>query len=284
MGLLNQTSRKISFNNGICSKGFTLIELIAVMVILSVLATMGASFVVKTTDAYQRTQTRALLVNTSRQALERVTRQLRIALPYSVRIVNSGQCIEFMPIVAGGNYIDGNPATTLNDPVPDVSNNALGTNQIVVAPYTSVTTFGSAKHVTIGALNSDEIYISPYISRANYSSASTSTLIQLGAAKIWQRNSINKRFYLLADPQAFCLVGTDLHFYSDIPITNTDVSVGTGASIIARNVAVVDSITAPFSLEMGSENRNTRINIALKFSSSGEAMNFTQGVLIRNVP
>ncbi|WP_039913502.1 PulJ/GspJ family protein [Cellvibrio mixtus] len=262
-------------NNGIAAKGFTLIELIAVIVILAVLASMGVTFVVKTTESYQSTQARAVLVNTSRQALERMTRQLRIALPYSVRILNSGQCIQFMPIVAGGNYLN---------PVPDASNGAPGATQIAVAPYTSVATYGAARHVAIGALNRDEIYISPYVSRANYNNASTNTLVQLGAAKIWQRNSFNKRFYLLADPQAFCLVGADLHFYSDIPITSASVSVGTGASIIARNVAVVDSVTAPFSLEMGSENRNTRINIALKFSSGGESINFTQGVLIRNVP
>lgn len=262
-------------NNGIAEKGFTLIELIAVIVILAVLASMSVAFVVKTTESYKSTQTRALLVNTSRQALERMTRQLRIALPYSIRILNSGQCIQFMPIVAGGNYLN---------PVPDASNGASGTTQITVAPYTSVPTYGAARHVAIGALNSDEIYISPFISRANYNNASTNTLIQLAAAKSWQRNSFNRRFYLLADPQAFCLVGTNLHFYSDIPITNTAVTVGTGASVIARNVAVVDSVTAPFSLEMGSENRNTRINIALKFSSGSEAINFTQGVLIRNVP
>src|SRR5688572_29003240 len=93
--------------------GFTLVELIAVIVILSIVASIGTGFVVKTTEAYQRTQSRALLVNTSRQAIERMTRQLRVALPYSIRILNGGACTEFMPISAGGNYFS---------PVPDTVN------------------------------------------------------------------------------------------------------------------------------------------------------------------
>jgi MSHA biogenesis protein MshO len=63
--------RDIALTNQINQSGFTLIELITVIVILSILASIGTGFVVKATDSYQRTQTRALLVNTARQALER---------------------------------------------------------------------------------------------------------------------------------------------------------------------------------------------------------------------
>lgn len=121
----------IFHNNGIGAfrkreaNGFTLIEMIAVIVILSIVATIGTGFVVRTTEAYQRTQTRALLFNTSRQALERMTRQLRISLPYSVRLTNNGTCIEFMPIAAGGNYFD---------PVPDQQNLAPATANIPASP------------------------------------------------------------------------------------------------------------------------------------------------------
>src|SRR6187431_2626926 len=106
-------NREVAEKNKPVHLGFTLIELITVIVILSILASIGTGFVVKASESYQRTQTRALLVNTARQALERMTRQLRIALPYSVRITNNGNCAEFMPIAAGGHYFD---------PVPDAEN------------------------------------------------------------------------------------------------------------------------------------------------------------------
>lgn len=266
----SQRKKGIVIANRNAQAGFTLIELIAVIVILSIVASIGTGFVVKTTEAYYRTQTRALLVNTSRQALERMTRQLRIALPYSVRITNSGNCIEFMPIAAGGNYFS---------PVPDDENLATASATIAASPF--VTDFGTPRFVTIGAMNVDEVYGGNPASRANYASGN----LVLSSAKRWKRNSINKRYYLLDNPQAFCVVGDELRFYESIDVTVDNVDVTNAFSIIARNVAVVNPASPnPFSLEMGSENRNTRITISLRFSSAGESVVYDQGVLIRNVP
>lgn len=258
-------AKGLSFATGIRSSGFTLIELITVIVLLSILAIIGTGFVVKTTEAYQRTQTRALLVNTSRQALERMTRQLRIALPYSVRVTNSGSCLEFMPIAAGGNYFN---------PVPDANNSAAATVTINASPV--VVDFGTPRYVTIGAMTTSEIYGASPASRANYANGN----LVLTAAKSWQRNSINKRYYLLDNPQAFCVVGDVLRFYTGIDVALADVNIASASDIIARNV----SATTPFALAAGTENRNTAIIISLDFSSGGETINFTQRVLIRNVP
>lgn len=259
--------------NRICSvkkvaaTGFTLIELIAVVVILSVVATIGTGFVVKSTETYQRTQTRALLFNTSRQALERMTRQLRISLPYSVRLTNNGTCIQFMPIAAGGNYFD---------PVPDQENLAPATANIPASPVPNPVDFGTAVHVSIGAMSDAEIYGVGAPSRGLYANGN----ISLTAPKQWRRNSINKRYYLLNNPQAFCVVGTNLRFYQELNVNDDNVNTGGASDLVARNV----SGSSPFSLATGSENRNTAINITLNFSSGGETIAYNQRVLIRNVP
>lgn len=276
MRILTQKAKGFAINNRKKSIGFTLIELIAVIVILSVLSTIGIGFVVSTTESYQRTQTRALLVNTSRQALERMTRQLRIALPYSVVAVNSDSCIKFLPIVAGGNYFN---------PVPDIENDPAGVAPLVPIPASPVVVdFGSPQYVTIGAMSADELYNTVNTSITGYGGYSGGAL-QLNPAKRWQRNSINKRYYLLDNPQAFCVVGNELRFYEGINLNSTDVDVTDGHSIIARNVSVVNPLVPkPFSLEEGSENRHTQVKIELIFSSGGESITFNQGVFIRNVP
>ena len=58
--------------NNFLSQGFTLIEVITVIVILSIVAVLGTKFVVDSTKSYQTTQTRSRLVNTGRQAVERM--------------------------------------------------------------------------------------------------------------------------------------------------------------------------------------------------------------------
>lgn len=276
MKIFLKKNRRASLEKMASQAGFTLVELIAVIVILSILATIGTNFVVQATESYQRTQTRALLVNTARQAMERMTRQLRIALPYSVVPVNSDSCIKFLPIAAAGNYFN---------PVRDIKNDPTGIASLEPIPASPVVIdFGLPLYVTIGAMSSEELYGPDDTSITGYGGYSGGAL-QLSSAKKWQRNSINKRYYLLDNPQAFCLVGSELRFYEGINLNATDVNLLNSYSIIARNVSVVNPlIPKPFSLEEGSENRNSQVKIELIFSSAGESIVFKQGVFIRNVP
>jgi len=251
------------------SAGFTLVELIAVIVILALLAVMGTTFVVSATESYRSTQTRALIVNTARPALERITRQVRGALPYSVRVVNSGSCVEFMPIAAGGNY---------TAEVPDSENLATPKSTISVSPYS--VDFGTARYVSIGAMSAAELYGASASSRAGYSNASTSVQVVLSAAKQWLRNSINRRFYLLDNPSAFCVVSNELRLYESLDVSASSVDLSAAYSLMAVDVQAVQ----PFQLQQGSENRSTTLTISIVFASGGESMDFTQRVSIRNVP
>ncbi|RYZ81404.1 MAG: hypothetical protein EOO68_35945 [Moraxellaceae bacterium] len=103
-----------------------------------------------------------------------------------------------MPIASGGNY---------SGSVPDVTNLGAATANLIVSPHTI--DFGNAQFVSIGAMAHTEIYGAGPVSLASLSSRSATTLT-LTAPKTWQRNSINKRFYLLDSPQAFCIVGNQL--------------------------------------------------------------------------
>jgi len=265
-----------SFPSRYCEKGFTLIEVIAVIVVLSILAALGGKFVVESTNSYQSTQTRSRLVNTGRQAIERMTRQLRIALPYSVRITNNNTCLEFMPIASGGNYVN---------PVPDVANGASATSTISVSPH--VIEFGSAQFVSIGATTAVELYGTNPVSRATLASRTVNSL-SLSTARTWQRNSLNQRFYLLDFPQAFCVVNNELRFYSAQDASSASVNLNSSYSVMADRIIT----TTPFALGAGSENRNIIVQFNIAFVAgvdpnipgSGESVAFNHSVMIRNVP
>lgn len=264
-------------------RGFTLIEVITVVVVLSILAALGGSFVAESTNSYQSTQTRSRLINTGRQAVERMTRQLRVSLPYSVRLTNGNMCLEFMPIASGGIYrgkLIVDPVTgqeSYTEYVPDVVNGATTSPTIVVAPYTI--DFGTAQFVSIGAMAASELYGANPASRATLSSVA-STQLNLSASKVWQRNSVNKRFYLLTKPQAFCVVANQLRFYSDLDETSGAVDTSAAFSLLAENVTAA----TPFALTAGSENRNTVVQLNIAFTQNTESVTFNHAVMIRNVP
>ena len=255
------------------ARGFTLIEMLTVIIVLSVVATIGSNFIISSLNSYNQIQTRAKLINTSRQALERMTRQLRGALPYSVRETNTDQCLEFLPVSGGGNYL-----TSL----PDAANGAPATISFAVANHD--VDFGTATYVAVGALASTELYGAAPSSLAALAGR-TANLITLTANKSWLRNSINSRFYLLNNPQAFCVLGSELRFYQNLDITEASVTglggacAGANCSVMANNVAAID-----FQLAGGTEDRNAKITIAISFEEGGETAAFNQEVLIRNVP
>jgi MSHA biogenesis protein MshO len=250
------------------AKGFTLVEVITVVVILAIVSVIGTTFIVSSTDSYMQTRARANLVNTGRQAIERMNRQLRGALPHSVRITNGGQCVQFLPIAGGGTYLNA---------VPDQANGAP--NHTAISTSAHEVDFGSASFVSIGAMGSDELYGGSAVSLAEIAGRNVTSVSF--ASRNWARNSISQRFYLLDQPQAFCLFNNQLRFYPDQDITASGVDPSSAFHMLARNA---DATGAPFALSAGSENRSINVLISLGFSEGGERVAFNQEVLIRNVP
>lgn len=84
--------------------GFSLVELVIVIVIIGVLTAIVSVFIVQPVQGYLGTVARVELVNATDNALRRIGRDLRIALPNSVRVAASGLTVELIPTTAGGRY------------------------------------------------------------------------------------------------------------------------------------------------------------------------------------
>jgi len=83
--------------------GFSLIELVVVIIIMGILALIVPTLIRGPMRAYVQIQQRADLVDIADTALLRMTRELRLALPNSVRI-DSGNAVEFLRTLDGGRY------------------------------------------------------------------------------------------------------------------------------------------------------------------------------------
>ena len=81
------------------NRGFTLIEAVMVLVITAIVAAMVAVFIQKPVQSYVDSARRADLTDIADTAVRRMAREIRLALPNSVRNPADGsdQCIEFMP-------------------------------------------------------------------------------------------------------------------------------------------------------------------------------------------
>ncbi len=90
-------------------EGATLIELVLVIVVAGAIAAMFALFLVNPMRAYQDLSRRAGLVEAAESALRRMARDIRLALPNSIRVTSNpggvpGFALELIPAVDGGRY------------------------------------------------------------------------------------------------------------------------------------------------------------------------------------
>jgi MSHA biogenesis protein MshO len=88
--------------------GFTLAEAVVVIVVIAIISGVVAVFIRGPVEAYLDSAARAQLTDAADTALRRLVRDLRGALPNSVRTLApcgaATACLEFIPVVTGGRY------------------------------------------------------------------------------------------------------------------------------------------------------------------------------------
>lgn len=86
--------------------GFTLIELVMVIVLIGIIGSMVSSFIQAPVDGYLATVRRAELADMADTAMRRIARDIHLSLPNTVRNASDGStsCVEFMPTKIGGRY------------------------------------------------------------------------------------------------------------------------------------------------------------------------------------
>ncbi len=85
-------------------EGFSLPEMIVVIVITAIVGGMVAVFIRKPVEGYVDAARRAELSDTADTALRRIGRDLRLALPNSVRVTDAGRTVELLLTRTGGRY------------------------------------------------------------------------------------------------------------------------------------------------------------------------------------
>jgi len=86
--------------------GFTLVEMIVVIVITGIIGGMVAMFLRTPVQQYMDVARRAEMTDIADTALRRLSRDLRVALPNSVRVTTNGGTVflEYLETIGGGRY------------------------------------------------------------------------------------------------------------------------------------------------------------------------------------
>ncbi len=269
------------------STGFTLIEMVVVIVITGVIAASVAVFLRLPVQGYVDAARRAEISDIADTSLRRMVRDIRLALPNSVRVTDGGKTLELLLTRTGGRYrtegvgfLDFSQATTSFAQLGPVSN-GLGMT-IVAGDKLVIYNLGITGADTYAGDNSADI-----ISVNN--SAPNEPVFNFSAKK-FPFESPDARFQVVAGPVSYVCdtaAGT-LTRYSAYPLDPANpvqpTAVSLAASSAQRALAANNVADCGFSYTPGVTARSGVAALSLKISLKGESVQLYQEAHVSNVP
>lgn len=290
--------------------GFTLIEMVITIAILGVISAMLAVFIRTPVQGYFDTVRRAELVDAADTALRRMGRDVRRAVPNSVRV--TGACgagascfLEFLPTASGGRYRAAGEGTTYCADAATTRHDALSFDVVdtcfeVLGP---AITFTATDQVVVGNWGNtgSSVYegntAATHVRRAYAGGVGALAFVEMTSAAKLPLESPSKRFQVISGAElavtyACTGVGTNagegtgvLTRYWGYGISSTQpTAFAAGSSaLIAENVSACNVVygglaaTNPYT-------RNGLVQIVIAITRSDETINLYHEIHVDNLP
>ncbi|MBU1666549.1 MAG: prepilin-type N-terminal cleavage/methylation domain-containing protein [Gammaproteobacteria bacterium] len=268
------------FAKGGRSSGFTLIELIVVMMVVGILSGIIAMFIQHPLQAYMAASRRAALVDAADTALLRIARDIQRALPNSLRITQNGGItyLEYLPLQDGGRYRAEQTGAGTGDILDFTSGSDAGFD--VLGPAVSA---AAGQYLVIYNLGLDAATDAwQGGNRRNVTSTGTvSNLAFTATGAPLPLESPGKRFYLVGAPVTYACnpAGGELRRISGYALQATQpTSFGGAASrLLANHVA-----TCAFAYDPGASQRLGQLTLRIQVSQDGETVTLYREVAVNN--
>lgn len=263
-------------------KGFTIIEIIAVIVVLGIVSVGISNFLGLGANVYVDAVGRERVVNQTRFMMERLTRELREALPNSVRVNTTGtiNCLEFVPIQASSTYMNipvAPEAATNSIAVVQHAVSSISANKIAVYPLTSSDVYGttptSATTGNVFSLNTVP------------STGTTTQTITLTNSVRFDADSPTGRYYLVNNAIAYCVDTSngEVKRYAGYWPASSQTSPPSGVTGVLMAEGV-NAGTTPFNYSSATLVTNAVVKMTFEMVRDDEQIDFHHEVHLINVP
>jgi MSHA biogenesis protein MshO len=276
----------------------TLIELVVVITLSAIVITFMTNFIVVPIDAYTSETQRAQLADAADSSLRLLARDLRAALPNSVRVTSAGSVValEMLASIDGARYLDTGPLSNANLWLDfSTADTAFSTTvpfSAITLPYSSTTNYLVIYNVGVPGANAYALanVITPPGTSISITAGATANqnLIAISPGFQFSWGSPGKRVYLVSGPTSYLcdtIAGT-LMRYSGYSISATQLAsaasllaAGASAGRVAANVSACQ-----FTYTAGTAQRDGLATLDLTLANNGQQVQLLHQVHLVNTP
>ena len=287
--------------------GFTIFELVIVMVISSIVAGMLNSFIRRPMEAYRDMERRATLVDVAESALRRMARDVRASLPNSLRVSGDQLSLEILHLGEGARYREDpgtNPSTSEDHTAAsdwlsfsgDTQFNILGRLTHLDPNYGQALAAGtrlaiyntSANVYADAATSANPGVITPAATTITVTDDTDEDKITLSSSFEFLLRSPRQKVYVIDTPVSYIcdLAGETITRYGSYSINAAQpTDPGIAPLSTAASALVTNRVGAcEFTYDPGTPTRGGLLTIALTLSEAGEQIRLFQQVHVNNTP
>lgn len=280
--------------------GFTLVELVITMVLSVIVVAFMAQFISGPVEGYVDQTRRAELVDLADNSLRRLARDVRGALPNSVRVRINGPVValELLSAVDGGRYRDTPPPADADNHLDltgaDAQFNVVGGFSNMTKPFASNSHYLAIYNVGVPGADAYELLnvITPAGTRIDIDADTVAgeDRVELSPAFRFGFESPAKRVFLVDSPVSYLCDTTarTLTRFSGYAINSSHAARDSAAELAGAGATstliATDLASCSFAYAPGTSQRAGLLTAAIAVSEAGETVSLLHQVHVDNVP